>query len=152
MTDKYNFASLEDVLKAISELPDNNKKVYNTGMDQIEVAGKVFLNTRSNSELMNLADETVIIGGDEVSVYDYMGSFWDWYEAEVDSRNWPIADSVMEVVKQWDADWADDGSSFRKRFLEMEKQVAGIQKKVDKLVKLLEGSKVTLSVEEALRL
>ena len=152
MNDKYDFASLEDVLKAISELPDNNKKVYNTGMDQIEVAGKVFLNTRSNSELMNLADETVIIGGDEVSVYDYMGSFLDWYEAEVNSRNWPIADGVMEVMKQWDADWADDGSSFRKRFLEMEKQIAGIQKKVDKLVKLLEGSKVTLSVEEALKL
>jgi hypothetical protein len=144
---EYNFASLADALKAIAALPDD-KPEYNRLMPQIKSEAERFLKTRTNSELMNMADEAVIIETDEVSLYDYMGSFYDWYNDEVDSRNWPIADSVMKVIKQWDEDWADEGSSFRKRFLEMEKQVKGIQKKIDRLLKVLDKTKVTTSVSD----
>lgn len=148
---EYNFASLADALKAIAALPDD-KPEYNRLMPQIKSEAERFLKTRTNSELMNMADEVVIIEIDEVSLYDYMGSFYDWYNDEVDSRNWPIADSVMKVVKQWDEDWADEGSSFRKRFLEMEKQVKGIQKKIDRILFLLKDTKFTVSAEEAMTL
>lgn len=148
---EYNFASLADALKAIAALPDD-KPEYNRLMPQIKSEAERFLKTRTNSELMNMADEVVIIEIDEVSLYDYMGSFYDWYNDEVDSRNWPIADSVMKVVKQWDEDWADEGSSFRKRFLEMEKQVKGIQKKIDRILFLLKDTKFTVSAEEAMKL
>jgi len=152
MTDKYNFDNYAAILKAIDALPDRNKKEYDVQMDEIEEAAKSFLKTRTNSDLLNMANETVTIEKSEFSLWDYVGSFCDWYQEERDRRNWPIESEVQKLLEEWGEDYATDDDTPRQRFFVLEKQVAGIQKKVDKLVKLLEGSKVTLSVEEALRL
>ena len=152
MTDKYNFDNYAAILKAIDALPDRNKKEYDVQMDEIEEAAKSFLKTRTNSDLLNMANETVTIEKSEFSLWDYVGSFCDWYQEERDRRNWPIESEVQKLLEEWGEDYATYDDTPRQRFFVLEKQVAGIQKKVDKLVKLLEGSKVTLSVEEALRL
>jgi len=149
---EYDFADLTSILKAISGLPEDDKAEYNRCMNQVEKAANRFLKARTNSELMDMAGEVVHIGGDEVSLYDYMGSFSDWYDAEVGCRNWPIADQVMKVVKEWGPEWTSDDDSLRERFFAMEKQVRGIQKKVDRIAELLKDAKFTISGETALKL
>lgn len=149
---EYNFACLKDVLTAISALSDDRKAEFNQKMKQIEPAAKAFLKARTNSQLLDMADEEVTIDKDILSIYDYMGSALEWYEEETDSRNWPTDADVAKAARKWDPNWSGEDDYLLDRFLELEKQTKGIQKKLDKVIKLLEGTKVTMSVEDALKL
>ena len=137
MNDKYDFASLADVIKAIDALPDSDKKDYNAKMDQIEPAAKAFLRTRTNCELLDMADEQWPSGGHQMSLWDYIGTFCDWYQEETDRRNWPVETDLYKLLQEWGENWAQDEDSIRQRFFALEKQVKGIQKKVDRLLILL---------------
>ena len=152
MNDTYNFVTLGDVLRAISLLPEDDKKAYNAGMNELEVAARAFLHTRTNSELMDMADEEVTIDNDRVSLWDYMESFSEWYDEERDRRDWPIAEEVMKVVKEWGENWASDDDSVRQRFFAMEKQVRGMQKKIDRIAELLKDKQFTVTGEQALKM
>jgi len=149
---EYNFASLGDVLKAIASLDEFDKKSFSAGMSQIEIAAKTFLHNRTNTELMDMADEKVMIETDVLSLWDYMGSFCDWYEDEVQMRNWPMEEDLHKLLEEWGENWATEDDTIRQRFFAMEKQVRGLQKKVDKIADLLGKFEVKMSVKDALSL
>ena len=82
---------------------------------------------------------------------------WDLYYEEKDSRSWPIdVDFSQNCIPMLFKDWCTSKHPKEKTFeaiLErLEPQVAGIQKKLDKLLKLMESAKVTMSVKTALSL
>jgi hypothetical protein len=60
---------------------------------------------------------------------------------------------VRELLNQWHPEWAGmTKGTLRQRFIDMEKQVEGLQKKVDKITKLLENFEIKMSVADALKL
>jgi len=150
MTDKYNFDNYAAILKAIDALPDSNKKEYDAQMDEIEKAARSFLKTRTNSELLNMANETVTIEKSEFSLWDYIGSFCDWYQEERDRRNWPIESEVQKLLGEWGENYATEDDTIRQRFFAMEGQIRGLQKKVDRIVNLLGKFEVKMSVKDVL--
>jgi len=141
---EYDFGDHAAILKEIDALPDDDKAAYNEKMDRLEPAARAFLRTRTNSELMDIADL-------EPSIWDYMGSFCDWYKEERGRRTWPESTEVVDLIDDWHEESAGK-DSMRARFFELEKQVAGMQKKVDRIASLLKDAKFTISGETALKL
>jgi len=82
---------------------------------------------------------------------------WDDYFGEKDSRSWPIDNDLSEnYLSMVFTDYCTSKKTREKTFEaildRLEPQVQGIQKKLDKLLKLLESNDVTMSVKTALSL
>lgn len=86
------------------------------------------------------------------------GDYWDSYWLELDLREWPIGNQFRETyLSLLFSDFNVVGSDKAEKSLEailkrLEPQVAGIQKKLDKLLKIFDDKEVTMSVKTALSL
>lgn len=84
------------------------------------------------------------------------GSWGDLYDEE-NRRAWPIDqelrnDYLSEAFNDYAKGPNNDAKTFENTLKRLVPQVEGIQKKLDKLLKLLEGKDVTMSVKTALSL
>ena len=72
----------------------------------------------------------------------------EFFEVENKIKYWPTDDNVIDTcnVLRWNSD------SIYHRFNEIEKQVQGMQKKLDIMTKLVENTEVTMSAKTALNL
>ncbi len=82
---------------------------------------------------------------------------WDLYYKEKDSRCWPIDVELQQtylamVFKDWSTSTRTKEKTFEAILDRLEPQVQGIQKKLDKLLKLFESNEVTMSLKTALSL
>ena len=141
---EYNFSDHAEIMKALDELYEIDSHPTAEIRRPLEDAIKKFFQTRTNSELMDLGDL-------EPSIWDH--SEWlvnPWYK-EWYSRAIPETENMRELLNDYHEEWAGK-DSIRTRFLDMEKQVQGLQKKLDKVTKLLENFEVKMSVSDALKL
>ena len=72
----------------------------------------------------------------------------EFFEAENKIKWWPVDDNVNDALNElrWNSD------SVYHRFKAVEKQVEGMQKKLDIMTKLVENTEVTMSAKTALNL
>lgn len=82
---------------------------------------------------------------------------WDLYYEEKNSRCWPIDVELRQtylsmVFKDWATSKSPKEKTFEAILDRLEPQVHGIQKKLDRLLKLLESKDVTMSMKTALSL
>jgi hypothetical protein len=143
---EYNFETHADVLKAIDAVYENKAHTKEDEAN-LKTAAELFLRTRTNSELLDMKDL-------EPSIWEY-DKFCDWFYTEEDKRSWPTNDEMSDNILTLQEAVLDDFSgdkSIETRLKELEKQVAGIQKKVDRIVTLLESVKFEMSGAQALKL
>ena len=139
---KYNFSNHAEILEAIDLFYEKSKP---TDMRvALNLAVQEFLLTRTNSQLIDLADL-------EPSIWDYDDMFLDYWYKEIDRRNYPNSQEMKDLLNDWHKEWAGKDSKLTK-FNNLIEQVDGIQKKTDKIVQLLEGFSITMTVKEALKL
>ncbi len=82
---------------------------------------------------------------------------WDIYYVEKDSRCWPTDSDLQQTYlamafKDWSTKTRSAEKTFEAILDRLEPQVQGIQKKLDKLLKLFESNEVTMSLKTALSL
>ena len=82
---------------------------------------------------------------------------WDLYYEEKDSRCWPVDSELQQTYlamafKDWSTKTRTKEETFEAVLDRLEPQVQGIQKKLDKLLKLFESNEVTMSLKTALSL
>ena len=72
----------------------------------------------------------------------------EFFEAENIYKYWPTDDNVLDALNElrWNSD------SVYHRFRAVEKQIEGMQKKLDIMTKLVENTEVTMSAKTALNL
>lgn len=140
---EYEFTNHAEILKAIEEMYEIDSHPIWEIRKPLDDAIKQFLETRTNCELIDMRDMEP--------------NFWDtewlndaWYK-EIDKRSYPQSQEIRDILNQWHKEWADK-DSYLFRFEALEKQVNGMQKKVDKIVKLLENFEIKMSVADALKL
>ena len=107
---------------------------------------RVWLKGLSRVQLLELYDMDVLTE-----------AHWDIYYEEKDSRSWPIdvdfsQNYIPMLFKDWSTSKYPKEKTFEAILDRLEPQVQGIQKKLDKLLKLFESNEVTMSLKTALSL
>ena len=101
----------------------------------------------SRVQLLDIYDKNILVD-----------DYWDDYFLEKDSRDWPIGKQFrLTYLSLLFKDFNISGSKKAERSFEavlerLEPQVAGIQKKLDRLLKIFDSKEVTMSVKTALSL
>ena len=76
--------------------------------------------------------------------------FWDEYhEVFSDIKTWPIDEEGYEVLNAVLQAWGGD-KSLEFQVAALKKQVTGIQKRLDRVLKIIENTEVTMSAKTAL--
>ena len=151
--EKYNFSELGDCIDAIDaiyEKYDNAHAIPAEEKQALIEAINVFLRTRTNTELLDLSN-TEHNGS---NIYEY--EMWlteRWYN-EISGRTWAYPDEIRDILVEIGlGDWKHSKeNNILIRLENLELQTRGIQTKIDKLLKLLETTKISLSIPEAMKL
>ena len=106
-----------------------------------------WLKSLTRAQLLDIYDRDVLAD-----------DYWDDYWLEQDSRDWPIGKQFrLTYLSLLFKDFNISGSkkaekSFEAILERLEPQVAGMQKKLDRLLKIFDSKEVTMSVKTALSL
>jgi len=153
-TIKYDFAGIEDCIKTIDSLYEKYETKFKIPKEHLDALNNTldgFFRTRTNSEILDMPD---IDCGDDTSIYDYDEWIMERYYAEIERRNWVITnaqrDTYIEVGLGEYRHSKDN--TILDRLTKLEEQTTGMQKKIDKIVQLLEGFSITMTVKDALKL
>ena len=76
--------------------------------------------------------------------------FWDEYHTVFGNiKTWPIDEEVYELLNLTKQGWGGD-TSLEFQVDALKKQVTGIQKRLDRVLKIIENTEVTMSAKTAL--
>jgi len=139
---KYNFAEISEVEEAINALYENNKSPDKETREPLVQAIKDFYRTRTILELFEIYDWND--DKDNTSIHDYPSWLREPFDKEMERRSVWVEPEDLKVRNSVLADWSGKDS--------LESRVKGIQKKLDKIVKLLENFEIRMSVKDALEM
>ena len=141
---KYNFSDHAEILQVLDDAFEQKVKHDPAIMEPVRKGIKAFFRTRTNSELIDIPDL-------EPSIWDYNDEVTMVWESECERRSFPIESELKKMYHSFSQDWSDD-ESYEYKFKELQKQVQGIQKKLDKIEKILGNRKFTMRLKELLGL
>ena len=141
---KYNFSDHAEILQVLDDAFEQKVKHDPAIMEPVRKGIKAFFRTRTNSELIDIPDL-------EPSIWDYHDEVTMVWESECERRSFPIESELKKMYHSFSQDWSDD-ESYEYKFKELQKQVQGIQKKLDKIEKILGNRKFTMRLKELLGL
>ena len=139
---KYNFADISEVEEAINALYENDKSPDKDVREPLNQAIKDFYRTRTILELFEIYDWTN--DATQTSIHDYPSWLTELFVKEMERRSVWVEPDDLKVRNAVLADWSGKDS--------LESRVKGMQKKLDKIVKLLENFQISMSVKEALEM
>jgi len=139
---EYNFSNHAEILEAIDLLYE--KKVSESVRPVLRRAIEDFLHARTNSELIDIGDL-------EPSIWDYNDLFVDTWYKELNKRNIPQSQELKDLLNEWHPHWIGKSSKLT-QFNTLIEQVGGIQKKLDKLLILLDNRSIRMKIKDALKL
>jgi len=141
---KYDFSNHTEILQVLDDVFEQKVKHDPAIMEPVRTGIKEFFRTRTNSELIDIADL-------DPSIWDYYDEVAQPYYTECDRRVFPIESELKKMYHSFSQEWSGE-ESFEYKFNELQEQVQGIQKKLDRLVKVLGPKKFTLRLKELLGL
>lgn len=139
----YDFSDHEEMIEASIDLWSHDEEPSREQQKHLQEAINDFLRTRTNSELMDMADMDP--------------SFWDWnhisdaWHAECDTRFWPMDAEARRALKSLSFYYSSK-DSVEYQVKELIKQVNGIQRKVDAIHKVLTNVNISMSASDAVDL
>ena len=139
---KYDFSCISEIKIAIDELYEINAKPSQEERQPLMDAIKDFYQTRTICELFDIYDWSD--DKDSTSIHDYPSWLGDLFKEEMNTRSVWFSQEILDVFNAVLPDWSGKKSLVR--------SVEGIQKKLDKIVKLLESFEIKMSVADALKL
>ncbi|MBD3405111.1 MAG: hypothetical protein GF411_03115 [Candidatus Lokiarchaeota archaeon] len=148
---EYEFNSHEEVLRKVADYLDMPKSVSydikKKEKDDIIDAVTRFVQRRKTSELIDFFSITI----DNISIWDTGELYKDIVDKEFAKRYVPQPTEIYDLLSNLHPDWLAKKDTLEYKFSEIEKRINGIQKKVDKIVKLLDNFEITMSVGDALK-
>lgn len=143
---EYDFSHISEARDAVDALyldaDGNEKKPTDEERNILRDAIKRFYKTRTICDLFEIYDWTD--DKDRTSIFEYEPWLLDPFEAEIKTRSIWLPDDVTKVLNAVLATWSGNDSLIRR--------VEGIQKKMDRIAKLLENVQVTTSAKTILDL
>ena len=140
--EKYDFSHISEVKEALDALYKLNQNPSQEERQPLMDAIEGFYRTRTICELFEVYDWSD--EKDQTSIHDYPSWLGDAFETEMRTRSLWNSQEMLDVFDAVLPDWSGEESLVRR--------VAGIQKKLDKIVQLLENFKITMSVKDALEM
>ncbi len=141
---KYDFSNHAEILQVLDDAFEQKVKHDPAIMEPVRKGIKQFFRTRTNSELIDIADL-------DPSIYDYYDEVVAVWQSECDRRSFPIESELRKMYHSFSQEWSDE-ESFEYKFKELQKQVDGMQKKTDRIEKIFARKKFTLWFKDLLRL
>jgi len=139
---EYDFSHISEAYEAIVTLYQSNPKPSTEEKQPLTDAIKDFYRTRTLCELFEIYDWST--DDEHISIHDYRDWLLNPFEREMESRDIWVSKELVKVYNAVLPDWSGKES--------LQTRVNGIQKKLDKIVSLLENFKITMSVKDALEM
>ena len=141
---KYNFAEHSEILQVLDETSEKKVQHDNAIMAPIHKGIKEYMRTRTNSELIDMADL-------EPCIWDYHNDVVTPWEKECGRRSFPVESTFYKALSKLSFYYNDD-ESLEHKFELLQKQVGGMQKKLDRMMKILGNRKITMRIKDFLGL
>ena len=141
---KYDFSHISEIFPAINALYEPDDRTPTDEETQLlQQAINGFLRTRIITELLDIYDYDT--GGENpLSIHDLAPWLGDPFDKEMERRSVYIPDEVRDVLNIVHPEWAGKDN--------LKSRVDGMQKKLDKIVQILDSFQITMSVKDALNL
>ena len=141
---KYNFTNHAEILQVLDDAKEKKVRGNPAIMAPIHKGIKEYMRTRTNSELIDMADL-------EPCIWDYHNDVVTPWEKECGRRSFPVESTFYKELSKLSFYYNDD-ESLEHKFELLQKQVDGIQKKLDRMVKILGNRRITMRIKDFLGL
>ena len=141
---KYDFSDHSEILQVLKQAFETKVSTDPAIMAPVHKGIKEFMETRTNSDLIDLADL-------DPCIWDYHDEVVTIWQAECNKRSFPVESEFYKELTQL-SQYYNDKDSLEFQFKELQEQVKGMQKKVDRMVKILTRRKFTMRFKDLLGL